>query len=28
VTVQIEPEGYGSRQAIHWRLPEADTHGH
>lgn len=28
VTVQIEPEGYGSRQVIHWRLPEADTHGH
>ncbi len=26
VTVQIEPEGYKSRQMIHWRLHEADTH--
>ena len=28
VTVQIEPEGYKSRQMIHWRLPEADSHEH
>lgn len=28
VTVQIEPEGYKSRQMIHWRLHEADTHEH
>ncbi len=28
VTVQVEPEGYGSRQMIHWRLPEVDSHEH
>jgi len=28
VTVQIEPEGYKSRQMIHWRLPEVDSHEH